>query len=431
MRHPPLTTPRPVPPPRDDVRPARPDVRRRGSVLIWATGLLVVLFGIGTLAVDLGRAQLQASRLQEAADASVMAAAFSLQDPDWRESRRQAHKYRRHNLDEDMDDVTARYQYGFWNENSRKFKKRKKGDKRADTVKVVLTATTKSYFVRAFSGGPSATVSVSAIATMTPPAEDSLVIPATANPWLAGMPAGTEANLRPPWRTEVADPLTGYVWRRDVAGFDRESPVLANAVSNNDKHAFGKPVTDVELIPGEPLQFDSIAGEMAHGRFTSDAEIGRYTTADGKDGSDGGIENYSWLHFPSEDDGSEPTLRLTAEEAPLYGEHGKSNVIAPINALMGVFLTDAALPVGRAHDAPPMLDFSTPGSRDFEVLEPVVNQVFFIGDGKRADGSDQSFVVPEGATRLFLGSMDAFEWNNNGGHFSTTIRRPAHARLVG
>ena len=427
MRHPPFTDVRPTPTSHGDA-PTRPGVRRRGSVMIWATGLLVVLFGVATLAVDLGRAQLQHSRLQEAADASVMAAAFSLQDPDWRESRRQAHKYREHNLGDEMTDVRARYRYGFWDEKKRRFKDRKKGQRRADTVLVVLTAKTKSYFARAFMPEAYATLRVTAIATMTPPAQDSLVIPSTANPWLAGMPDGVEANRYNPWRLPgSADEATGYVYRRDRAGADAESPVLANAVAGNDKHAFGRPVTDVDLVPGESLEFDSIAGEMNHGRFMPDSEYGVMTSADGKP------DQIFWNHFPSNDDGTEidPALKLTIGQAATTGEHGKSNIVAPINALLGVFLDDSGLPVGSGHDVPPAMDFSTPGSRDFDTLEPGLRQVFFIGDGLKADGTSQRFVIPEGATRLFLGAMDGFEWNNNGGHFSTTIRRPAHARLVG
>jgi hypothetical protein len=56
-------------------------------------------------------------------------------------------------------------------------------------------------------------------------------------------------------------------------------------------------------------------------------------------------------------------------------------------------------------------------------VSPGVQQVFFIGDGLTGTGSGttQQFVVPPGATRLFLGTMDAYEWNNNAGSFGVTL----------
>jgi RHS repeat-associated protein len=71
-------------------------------------------------------------------------------------------------------------------------------------------------------------------------------------------------------------------------------------------------------------------------------------------------------------------------------------------ALTGVFLTDAE-PSGAA----PAALFTTASSGDFDTLSPQIGQVFFIGNGKRANGALQSFNIPTGATRLFLGLADA------------------------
>ena len=93
-------------------------------------------------------------------------------------------------------------------------------------------------------------------------------------------------------------------------------------------------------------------------------------------------------------------------------ENGISNLRAPINALVGVFLTD---------DKPNMtscpLDarFHNRASRNFKSLSPKLKQLFFIGDGHPKDGGKQDFIVPAGATRLFLATWDFFEWNNNSG----------------
>lgn len=98
-------------------------------------------------------------------------------------------------------------------------------------------------------------------------------------------------------------------------------------------------------------------------------------------------------------------------------ENGISNVIAPLGTLMGVFLDDSRPDSSRA---PGTLDFSGVGALDFTTLSPGLKQVFFIGDGLGA-GTLQHFYLPTGATRLFLGTMDGYEWNNNSGAFKLKI----------
>jgi hypothetical protein len=72
--------------------------------------------------------------------------------------------------------------------------------------------------------------------------------------------------------------------------------------------------------------------------------------------------------------------------------------------LTAVFLTDAA----AQPPAPAPLDFSSLGlGRDFLTLSPAIGQVFFVGDGQTDGGQTQTFYVPSGATRLFLGFPDA------------------------
>jgi len=95
-------------------------------------------------------------------------------------------------------------------------------------------------------------------------------------------------------------------------------------------------------------------------------------------------------------------------------EYDIASVNAPINSLIGVFL-----PTGSG-TAASMLDFSTIGL-NFTSLFPELNQPFFIGDGLAAGATAQTFVAPTDATRLFLGTMDGYEWNNNSGGFNVNI----------
>jgi PEP-CTERM motif len=114
-------------------------------------------------------------------------------------------------------------------------------------------------------------------------------------------------------------------------------------------------------------------------------------------------------------------------------ENGIGDVVAPIDSLIGVFLGPAQPDLSAAPGV--VLDFSTLASRNFASLSPLLKQPFFIGDGRRNDGLTlQSFVVPVGATRLFLGTMDGFGWFNNVGSLdvtATNVPEPTTVVLVG
>jgi hypothetical protein len=98
-------------------------------------------------------------------------------------------------------------------------------------------------------------------------------------------------------------------------------------------------------------------------------------------------------------------------------ENSLSAISAPYNSLLGVFLNDFV----ASDPVPDTLDFN--GADSFLTLAPALNQVFFIGDGLtgHGTGTQQAFTAPSGATRLFLGSMDGYGWQNNGGYQEVTI----------
>ena len=99
-------------------------------------------------------------------------------------------------------------------------------------------------------------------------------------------------------------------------------------------------------------------------------------------------------------------------------ENGISDINAPANSLIGVFL-GADRPDLSA--APAALDFGTPESRDYASLSPALKRVFLIGDGRTSAGDLQSVSIPPGATRLFLGTMDGVGWWNNSGSLSVDV----------
>jgi len=99
----------------------------------------------------------------------------------------------------------------------------------------------------------------------------------------------------------------------------------------------------------------------------------------------------------------------------LTGLAGISGYIGPQGPLTGVFLGDEPPSSGPA---PATLDFTPDGfGVDFVSLEPVLRQVFYIGDGRTSSGVLQSFRAPVGATRLFLGIPDGFGFNGPPGAY--------------
>ncbi len=101
---------------------------------------------------------------------------------------------------------------------------------------------------------------------------------------------------------------------------------------------------------------------------------------------------------------------ITVNSGPLNGISGAQ---APGDALLGVF-TGPGVPGGTP---PAALNFGG-GNIAFSALSPLLDQAFFIGDGLTGTGSGtaQDFVVPAGASRLFLATADGAgaSYNNSG-----------------
>lgn len=102
-------------------------------------------------------------------------------------------------------------------------------------------------------------------------------------------------------------------------------------------------------------------------------------------------------------------------------------------ALFGVFVDENNPPVpGGA--VPSTLAFTAGAGINFTSIAPLLNQVFFIGDGRVGSdgtGAQQIFHAPDGATRLYLGLVDGpgitspftpGTYNDNSGAFIADIR---------
>ena len=102
--------------------------------------------------------------------------------------------------------------------------------------------------------------------------------------------------------------------------------------------------------------------------------------------------------------------------------NGVGGITSLADSLVGVFLTDAT-PVAPTDPStlPASLDFTTAPQSDYTAQSFAISQPFLIGTGVNSAGVVRQITVPAGATRLFLGTMDAYGWFNNTGAFTVTV----------
>jgi len=117
-----------------------------------------------------------------------------------------------------------------------------------------------------------------------------------------------------------------------------------------------------------------------------------------------GIVNFSASRATSTNGIGDGRAFLSGTNISSYGGISGIRNDNAIAFLVGVFLNDSE-PTGSG---PSALDFTN--NTSFAELAPELNQTFFIGDGLTGSGlgNIQRFLVPEQATRLFLGLADGF-----------------------
>jgi hypothetical protein len=196
----------------------------------------------------------------------------------------------------------------------------------------------------------------------------------------------------------------------------------------------------VTLNPGtgRVLRFLSVSGSVSYNNTDAPAPyLGQFN------GPDGGAVMFADADFPNDflTTSTPPGLISPSEGSPttFYVDMDSFGGISGMKLfestpadrrvmfLAGVFLTDDE-PTALA---PASLDFSSTAiGRSFSELSPLLQQTFYIGDGLTGEGSGsvQTFWVPDGATRLFLGIVDGAYfvggpdyYDNNAGSFSASF----------
>ena len=223
------------------------------------------------------------------------------------------------------------------------------------------------------------------------------------NPWLAGEPTGTQGSQPDPaWDGQGVNPE--HPWQYDIAG--------PNGGYNSYGEPYASPVqASITVTPGATITLSNVVGQ-GNNDFTQSAEY----DATGND--NGYSANY--------DDAASKGV----------AEHGIADATMPLNSVNAVFL-GSSLP--DSNTPPSTLDFSTQAERDYTAgtnngqaelngeFAPQLQQVFYVGNGQTSTAAQESFIVPAGATRVFLGTMDGWEWSNNSGGFTVTITQKSIA----
>jgi Flp pilus assembly protein TadG len=399
--------------------------RHRGMTIIYLAVAMFALMGLCSLAVDFAHVQVTKNELHLAADAAAEYGALGLPNGSAAAIANAITAAGDNNVDgSPMVLLASDVQVGNWNTSLTPNFSTARTPQNAIQVTCARTASrgnATSLLFASVLGRGFCDESVTSTALVTTSAYSALSTPvqASQDPWLAGMATGTIANNPNPHndpdyaallplstvQQEISN-ITGSSGSYTIAGSGivwntSSKPTIATFGSSasyypaSSTSASPQPAIGLPLTPGTALTFDDVSGNA----------------------------NYNLQSPTGTPDGDTTNIMSDIIE----GENGMSNIKAPVDSLIGVFLSDAD-PSTTA--APADLDFSTDAERNFTSISPLLKQTFFIGDGRTDAGNPQQFVVPPGATRLFIGNMDAYEWSNDIGSFSITIHNASKVSLV-
>ncbi len=373
--------------------------RRRGAAVVYVGMSLAVIIGFCSLGVDVARCQFAKSTLRHTARAAAMAAVENLSNGQTASIAAAVGMAASNTCDGTPValDPSNDIQFVNWVGPGNYTILSASQFSQANAVLVYARRQNAngnpiSLMFGGIIGVPTCDVQSSAIALRSQQSVTSYIA-TTSDPWLAGEPTGTigsvtdadyagpQVNSEHPWQHDIAGPTGGIM----PSGQAYDSPIQVG----------------MTLIPGATITITSVTGQGSN-----DPTLPMYN-ADGT--SSAGISvTHDWAAT-----GSAPT------------EHGMSDINAPHNSLLGVFLTDS-LP-DDVSTTPTSLDFTTQTARDYTSLSPDVQQMFYAGTGQTSGGQQQQFVVPPNATRLFFGTMDGHEWSNNVGGFTATITQTTYS----
>ncbi|CAN5484524.1 hypothetical protein BH09PLA1_BH09PLA1_05440 [soil metagenome] len=355
---------------------------RRGIALTYAVVALPVMAGLCSLGVDYGYSQLIKTELRRTADATAhdYMVLYGMNGKSYANANGPQSYAQNTNPVASFSGQppTVKVKWGYFDSATNSFTTGNNGGDVAVQVTVSYTKAKGNAVPLMFGsvlGAQSVDISATAIATYSPPQSVNMSVLATSDPYLAGMPANTTSTYGD------------------------------NATNNGATQVSG-----ISVSPGDIITFTNFTG-------TSSVLPG-YMPYVGP----AGVANNPYgtaTHHGMSWDGS----------GSAYTENGIADAIMPESSLMALFL-DANAP--NTTPAPStVVDWTNSSLKDQAVYSSLQAKApFYIGTGMTSTGTVKQFVVPAGATRMFIGSWDGLQFNNNGGSFSGTITRKSSVQLV-
>ena len=414
------------------------NLRRRGVAIIYVVICMIATMGLVSLAVDLGRVETAKTELRRAADAAARVGAAYLPQGTSAVQTAAIAMAANDTVDGTAVSITSsNVTVGIWNTSKNKFSSSGTADNvtKFQAVQVTINRANGNAIPLLFGslvGASTCSVSATSVAALISQSTSTQWVPAHGNPWLAGEPAGTlgsvpdtgygytnkTTNNTHPWEYDVANPAKVAAAVAAAGGSGNytvptdKSQVETTDYSNGEP--YGSPSEfQLAVSPGSIVQI-SIPVDSSD----TDSNEGFLTNGSGSYYADG-TGNGSVTYYS--DDAANPT-DSQGTQTTSGSEHGISNIIAPLNSAIGVFLDKTGSTTGAdSETAPAGTDYSVQANANYTTASPKLNQTFYVGTGQTSSGVQQSIVVPNNAYALFLGTMDGHEWSNNVGGFTATI----------
>jgi hypothetical protein len=401
--------------------------------VIYIILILTVMLGFCSLAVDLGRVQTAKTELRRACDSAARAGCAFIPYGATAAQNEAISLAASNKVDgQALSLTTANVTVGSVTVNGVPCQ--------AVTVTVPKGQVNIPLLFGAILGDSYCSVSATSIAALiAQPSPDTQYVSAHGDPWLSGEPNGTlgsepdtgydspSPNNTHPWKNDIANPtkVDAAVTAAGSSG-SYSVPTDSSKVASTDYttgEPYGSP-TPFTVSPGAVVGISTSSAtefESVNQGFLSNNGNGIDYTANGE--NDGNYAIYS-------DDAANPDLSQ-GTQTTAGTEHGISNIEAPLNSVIGVFMDQNGATNGadstqessesNSPSTPSGQDFSTQTERDYTALEPSLNQSFYVGDGQTSSSTQQLIFVPNNASKLFLGTMDGHEWSNNQGGGDITV----------
>ena len=342
--------------------------------MIYGLSLTILFFCLVSLGVDYGRVQMV--KTQEARAADMIARGMLQIYQSWGSTTAYTALYQQEMLAANPVDAksglapTMTIVWGTWDTTANAFTPGGTGPNMAVKVTISRSAGNNNAVPLVFGGivgRRNVDVWASAGAAVVGGQSGSFSLPSTASLYLAGMPPGS----------------------------------ITQGWGDNTTNATPYGVTAVPVVPGTYITLTNVSGQTSI--------VPGYVPNSDANGDTGLV-----LHHGQ---------NYNSSPNPVYPnpENGFGDAKMQADALAGVFVTSAN-PNGGTVPTPAPVDWTDAAHANQPTYSNIaLQEPFRIGNGQTTGGVTQQFLVPAGATQLYLGVWDGVCYSNNGGSLTGTV----------